>query len=554
MTARRPRAPGFAFAGISGVLLAVIGALAFTAQSVTPPAIAELAPQAARQITKTAQQQGADTGVGSEVPGVGPGPAASPSPQPSPTAAVPQASAAVTTRATRRCVGDPLRQTEDPQSPPCVPFWDGNNGGATWKGVSASEIRVAVGNQVDGTTGQPIFSAQNLKAYETYFNRRYEFYGRRLRLIPFTPAGPGSTAVAMTNDAVQVDKQIGAFAALMYSEQDGRQYVYYDALAQRKVLGVMTGLLGIGRTDEAHLRSFAPYQWDYTPTADRLFRGYGEFYCAVLAGRQAAYSGTPQAQRVLGVMVDTAYRDTPPYDITPFKNALAKCGVKPVVVEWDETGAPTAPLAKLAQAKVTSVMYTGQSGVLGLRVMSAATAQNYYPEWLVGGLGYQDSDAAAQYYPSDHRARVLGLQVYSKTLTPADAPYYYAAKEADPAALSGRTDSLDSYMRLYSSLLLLASGVQGAGPQLTPARFEQALFNMDFPNPGAGGPPFYQGRVGFPRVHSMQQDLTMVWLSDTDPSPVSQRPPSYCYVQLGRRYGLGEWTRQEPQFRRPPCR
>lgn len=42
----------------------------------------------------------------------------------------------------RRCVGDPPRQIEDPHSPPCVPYWAGGNGGATWPGVTADEVRI----------------------------------------------------------------------------------------------------------------------------------------------------------------------------------------------------------------------------------------------------------------------------------------------------------------------------------------------------------------------------------------------------------------------------
>ena len=42
----------------------------------------------------------------------------------------------------KRCVGDPPRQTEDPQSPPCVAYWTGDNGGATWKGVTHTTVTV----------------------------------------------------------------------------------------------------------------------------------------------------------------------------------------------------------------------------------------------------------------------------------------------------------------------------------------------------------------------------------------------------------------------------
>src|SRR5439155_17384244 len=72
----------------------------------------------------------------------------------------------------RRCVGDPPRQIEDPQSPPCVPYWQGDNGGATSKGVTADEIRIAVPKMTD-TDAQ----------FAAFFNSRFEFYGRKLHLL-----------------------------------------------------------------------------------------------------------------------------------------------------------------------------------------------------------------------------------------------------------------------------------------------------------------------------------------------------------------------------------
>src|SRR5687767_6996608 len=43
---------------------------------------------------------------------------------------------------TKRCVGHPPRQTEDPLSPPCVSHFAGDNFGATYAGVTGSEIRI----------------------------------------------------------------------------------------------------------------------------------------------------------------------------------------------------------------------------------------------------------------------------------------------------------------------------------------------------------------------------------------------------------------------------
>src|SRR5947209_554306 len=44
----------------------------------------------------------------------------------------------------KRCVGSPPRQTEDPSSPPCVPYFQGDNFGSTYYGVNKHEITVLV--------------------------------------------------------------------------------------------------------------------------------------------------------------------------------------------------------------------------------------------------------------------------------------------------------------------------------------------------------------------------------------------------------------------------
>ena len=60
----------------------------------------------------------------------------------------------------------------------------------------------------------------------------------------------------------------------------------------------------------------------------------------------------------------------------------------------------------------------------------------------------------------------------------------------------------------YSSLLLLASGIQLAGPNLTPATFQAGLMRADqFPNPGARGAPYFQARVGAERLARHRLDL-----------------------------------------------
>lgn len=538
-----PRAPGLTLAALCAALFALIAILALTTRLNPPPTVSELAPQANRQITESVGD------LGSSSSGFGPGDLGESRPSSS--------GSPIEVSRVLKCIGEPPRQIEDPQSPPCVPYWKGNNAGTTWRGVTGNEIRVAVGNFLrvqDGGAGADAESFDGfIKIYETFFNRRFQLYGRKLKLIPFTPARSAATAVEMKNDAIRVDKELGAFAATQYTEQDGRHYVFFDALADRKVLSVVTGPGGLSRNEEGHLSRFAPYQWDYTPSADRFFRGYGEFICNVLADKPPIYAGPPESQspkRVFGIIIDTGFRDTPAFDMKPLEDAMSACNAPLVKVEWDQALSVATPLLALRDRDVSDVMYTGQGGLLALRIMPQASAQGYHPEWLIWNLGYQDSDALAQFFPKSEIPHILGTQVFNKALRPEDMPHVWAAKEVDPTS----SPIGDEYERLYKSLLLLASGVQMAGPELTPTAFERGLMRTEFPNPGASGPPYYQARVGFPGVHTMQQDMTMVWLNASERSPTTGLTPAFCYVQRGRRYGLGQWPKEPIEFFSGPCR
>ena len=129
---RRGRAPGFL--NVAGALVGfiLVMVVALRASQVSPPAIAEFAPQPQHPISQAPSEQTSSLGHGQGGAGAGlPSPSPSPAAQPLPANAV-----------YLHCVGDPPRQTEDPQSPPCVAYWQGANGGATYKGVSKSSIYV----------------------------------------------------------------------------------------------------------------------------------------------------------------------------------------------------------------------------------------------------------------------------------------------------------------------------------------------------------------------------------------------------------------------------
>src|SRR5687767_6262187 len=133
---RQTRSVPLLYGAVAVSLVAVIVSIAIVLEPTTAPNVAEFAPQAQEQIDESPSQQARQfesndarclSGLICDQEG-----------------RVLQNSMPSTTAAkarVRRCVGDPPRQVEDPQSPSCAPYWQGDNGGATSIGVTRDEIR-----------------------------------------------------------------------------------------------------------------------------------------------------------------------------------------------------------------------------------------------------------------------------------------------------------------------------------------------------------------------------------------------------------------------------
>lgn len=112
----------------------------------------------------------------------------------------------------------------------------------------------------------------------------------------------------------------------------------------------------------------------------------------------------------------------------------------------------------------------------------------------------------------------------------------------------------------YQELMLLASGIQMAGPRLTPQSFADGLHTTTFPNPGAATAPFYRGTVGFANGDPvMVDDYTAFWLDTrTTGQEVGQstginQSKAMCAVELGRRWTESTWPRVD-RYYQGPCR
>ena len=550
----RGRTPALVQAVVVAVVLAVVAAVSLSARQPPPPSVAEYAPQAVAQIQQAPPELSLDQGRGASTTTTAPpdvggrgGSGAS------------SVSTTSTTREVlekprlRKCVGDPGRQIEDPQSPPCVAYFDPkvSNGGATARGVTEDTIKVA---WTPDFFESDVFPNDLVK----FFNSRFQFYGRQIKLDMFMASGTDANPAAMRADA-QTAYEKQAFASLNYTARSGAEYSYYDALAEKGIVSVSHRVQA--QATDAHFRQRSPYQWSVVPTVDVMLGNYGQFICASLAGRPPAYAdGTAgeATSRVFGAVVQEAADGSRP-DLKPLEDEMRRCGASLAVkvnnrVTAETTRTGQAVVGSMIEAGVTSVICLCDGKELREVIMPAATAQVYEPEWLLGSYLDSDLDNSLGGAPPEQAANAFGLLFRNKLLPKQDMPFYWALKEANPAS-DPQGGAYFAVQSRYASLLLLSSGIQMAGPHLTPDTFAAGLLRTRWANPGAGAAPYFQAPVGFDGGRrTLIDDAALFWHDPGRQSTVDpQTTGAVCYVRRGERHRLGAWPAGDQPFFTGPC-
>jgi len=103
--------------------------------------------------------------------------------------------------------------------------------------------------------------------------------------------------------------------------------------------------------------------------------------------------------------------------------------------------------------------------------------------------------------------------------------------------------------------LVIASGIQMAGPDLNPTTFRDGLRRTHFPNPQTS---IRAGDVGYPSDgYSETDDAAEWWFSTTAIGPFSDsssHPGTVCYVDGGLRRRIGQYPHNAPDpFFSGPC-
>ncbi len=377
-------------------------------------------------------------------------------------------------------------------APLCEPNWHGNNGGATAPGVTPSTITITyrrsasaelqtiysvIPKSVLGTDNEAVATLQQ---YIDEFNKTFELYGRKVKLVPYQGKGDfvtelqGGGQAAAVADAIQA-KTLGAFADV--SAIDSTE-VYDEALAQQKILSFTPY-----SEPQAVLAANAPYYYSTAATCENEAAGMAAVISRSMAGLPAIYAGDAALRhttRVFGIVhPDSPDSDTCTAALVADLNAA---GVHVAAnVGYSESGQVLAQEASTAIARMqasgaTTVICAFCDFISPFLLTADATQANYYPEWFATDF----SDGITRSLPGKHpeqwsHAIALGYQDQPLRQQEADQVF----RMIDP---TGRI--IPTFPFLYASLLLLFDGLQAAGPDLTPQTFARGLGSLPPSLPG----------------------------------------------------------------------
>ena len=433
---------------------------------------------------------------------------------------------------TKRCVGNPPRQTEDPMSPPCIAFFEGDNFGRMGKGVTRDEIVVAFLMNCATSGGVQIGDFDDPKdplyhkataGFFQYFNDRFQTYGRRVHGYGvLTPCG-GDIRATVT----EVDERIAPFAFLQLNE--GEEFAL--AAAERGIISNWPG------GDRTAMHENSPYIISYPPDQQDLVNMFTDFVCQKLAGRPARYSGEPtdwSKPRRFALYYDRDEKDP------------GRAGVHQVVrAIQDECGSEAGPISlsngstlddhpqDVARwSRVEGVTTVLEFGGRTNGIMQHAESQGWHPEW-AHLIEYCCNSPYQTHTPAPQMRNSFGIWYERRWAEAREEHAWYMAMH-EGCQCTGGTNNV------YRELFLLFRGIQAAGPRLTADNFDRGLRAIpQQPSPDPWTPAAYFAPLN---NHSFIKDVAVIRWDPIGKVRSSTRPGCWRLVEHGKRYRAGDFA------------
>jgi hypothetical protein len=469
------------------------------------------------------------------------------------------------TRDGRECTPDTPQVPDLSYSPPCLPVFDGDNGGATSKGVTADSIKIVIRTFPDSPNSldaqrrleEAGFATAEVTEdirdqFNVYFNEMYELYGRQVEFVEYESRFGDATAEAVgggregaCQDATYIAEEMGAFAVRAGGG------AFSECAAERGLVVFAGGPY----FSEGFFQKWSPYVYNTTMSCDRVSAHVAEYIEKRLAGKPAEFAGDDlQGQeRTFGTYVPDNEEYVGCSDVT--KEKLEEAGIDPglrVTYQLDLSKMTDQANRAIIQFKaegVTTVITAADPFSVGF-LTAAAKEQSYFPEWMIIGTAATDSDNFGRQYDQEVvGGHMFGISQLASTrflLGPEGEPGQLYERVIGGEIPPGTTGSMYDYMHVFNLLM-------AAGPNLTPEALEQGMSRL----PELGGPDYAAGRwyfnnsiTGGPDHTAVDDAREVYWDPNAEPGPEEpDRTKRGAFVESnpGVRYDIGEWEEGDPQ-------
>jgi hypothetical protein len=439
-------------------------------------------------------------------------------------------------------------------APPCVEPFEGDNGGATSPGVTADEILIVdyeadpaldpliaataeqAGADVDPETARAV-----LQDFVTLYNEIFETYGRTVRLETYTGTGAGTDVAAAQADAIAIS-EMEPFAVIGGPAQ--ALGVFSAELAES---GIICGPGCANTLPEDIIEEYEPYLWPTGPTPNQAVAMAAEMIGNLAGPGPAELAGTPELQaqdRVYGLLhYDNADGDHVPV-MESFRESLTDNGIEIAAdVEFTldlaraQENART-NIGQLMDAGVTTIIYYGDP-LTPASLTTEATAQGYYPEWILGPNVLMDTTIFARQTDVTQWKNGFGMALVGargeRSTNGAFQIYEWAF---------GREPQNNTVNAFEPQLRTMFNAIHLAGPDLNPETFRDSM--LRYPVSG-GGPTEVQVSRGNHGVWDEfdwggSDDMALIWF---DPEVAGEDETGnegvgmYRYANGGQRYTIG---------------
>lgn len=467
-------------------------------------------------------------------------------------------------------------QFASPYAVPCIPKFTGNNGGATYDGVTASTITLAerefpsaadtqeIEAQAKAAGGAiPQVISQVQQVFLNYFNSVYDLYGRKVVIKPYTTQasftteelGQGQPQACADADAIA--NQLHAFAETGIT--NGTSYGGTGPFSTCAAQHHLVEFDGDPYYDEASFEALNPYVWSITQDCNRISASEAEVVATMLGRKKAVYAGDPtlktQVRKFAAFVpnVSQYLSCTKSFiNLVEHKYHMNKKEISPsfdynLDIATFQQSAQQA-IIQFKAAGVTTVICSADPFSLGL-LTKAAAAQNYHPEWFMTGSALTDQDPVAQglYDLPEIQGHMFGLSE-SAASTALTGPHSLAGQLYQK--LTGHTIPKGTDGN-YGALVEIFNALQAAGPDLTPSNMARGIHAL----PTMGAPAYQYGQWTYNLGptgtrgggdHTAGDDARFVYWDGTKTSPLNGVTGTFVAVLGGKRYTLGQWPTTLP--------